>query len=199
VLSPSKWEIAKFFMSGAQFNLFFGYLCQDEPLGMPGALDTAYSWIKDCTVCMGMPDTIVEPADCFEQLLRFHREKEADLSLGIFPTPNPETLAPVHIDPTSARVIEIFDKPLRPPHFNTWGIAIWGPSFTELLHCYVQQRTELRAGQELILSSVFTEALVHGLKVYGKWFPQGKFYDIGTPEGLKSARMAIEYANSTVP
>ncbi len=197
VLSPQKWEIFKFFKSGAYWGIHFGYLCQDEPVGMPGALDSAYPWLQNQVVVMGMPDTIVEPADCFLQLLRFHTEKKAHLTLGIFPTQNPQALAPVHVDPTTNRVKEIFDKPAMPLYFNTWGIAAWAPAFTELLHDYVDRSTKQRQQHELLLSDIFSEAIVQGMDVYGYIFPHGKFYDIGTPEGLIQSRLALEYQLSS--
>jgi glucose-1-phosphate thymidylyltransferase len=192
VLSPSKWEIAKFFASGAAFGVNCSYLCQETPNGMPGALDVAYSWVKDQLVCMGMPDTIVMPADCFTHLLEAHTRKRADVTLGIFPTDMPQLLAPVHIDPRSGRVLEIFDKPHNPSYFNTWGIAIWTPSFTELLHAYVQDSSK-EIKQEMVLSDVFSEAVKQNLSVYGEVFSSGQFFDIGTPEGLQRTRLLLEY------
>ncbi len=193
VLSPHKWEIFKFFKSGATWGIQFSYLCQDNPTGMPGALDSAYSWVQDKIVVLGMPDTIIEPDDCFARLLRFHLEKKADVSLGVFPTQHPQSLAPVHIDPISNRVQEIFDKPVEPKYFNTWGIAAWTPAFTELLHEYVSRLTRQGQKQELLLSDAFSEALLQGLDVYACTFPDGKFYDVGTPEGLIQTRLALEY------
>jgi len=159
---------------------------------MPGAIDLAVEWARDRIILMGMPDTILEPADCFVQLLEFHRQKNADLSLGVFPTQNPRSLAPVHLEPSSGRVLEVFDKPAEPICFNTWGIAVWGPIFMELLHAYVHQ-PNVGENRELLLSEIFSEALHQGLRVYGKFFPNGKYYDVGTPEGLLKTRLALEY------
>lgn len=192
-LSPWKWEIAKFFMSGKQFGVNCCYLCQEKLNGMPGALDAAYPWIRDQTVCMGMPDTIVTPLDCFSRLIETHTRKQADLTLGIFPTDTPQFLAPVHVDATTGQVLEIFDKPHTTSYFNTWAIAIWSPVFTELLHNYVHCFSQDTA-RELLLSDVFSEALKQKLKVYSEVFSDGQFFDIGTPDGLRYTRSALEYA-----
>ncbi len=192
IISPYKYEITKFFMSGAHFDMHCAYLCQDKPTGMPAALDVAYPWVQDKLVCMGMPDTIVAPADCFAQLLETHTQKSADLTLGIFPTNTPQSLAPVHVDPLSGRVLEIFDKPRVTTYFNTWGIAIWTPVFTELLHDYLS-RFAKDSPHESLLSDVFLEAVKQNLKVYGKVFADGEFFDIGTPEGLRRTRFFFEY------
>jgi glucose-1-phosphate thymidylyltransferase len=193
ILSPYKWEIARFFMSGANFGVNCSYLCQDKQNGMPGALDVAYPWIRDKIVCMGMPDTIVTPTDCFVQLMEVHRETAADLTLGIFPTDTPLSFAPVHTDVASGRVIEIFDKPRTIHYFNTWGIAIWTPVFTELLHEYVNRYTK-DSTQELLLSDVFSAAVRQKLRVYSKTFADGQYFDIGTPEGLRQTRYILEYS-----
>jgi glucose-1-phosphate thymidylyltransferase len=193
VLSTHKWEIAKFFMSGANFGVNCSYLCQDKQNGMVGALDVAYPWVRDKVVCMGMPDTVVSPTDCFAQLMQVHTKKSADLTLGIFPTDTPQSLAPVHVDIVSGRVIEIFDKPRTTSYFNTWGIAIWTPVFTELLHEYVKQCSK-DTTRELLLSDVFSAAVKQGLKVYSEVFSNGRFFDIGTPEGLRQTRFILEYS-----
>lgn len=196
VVSVYKWEILKYFMSGAHLGIDLGYLCQDEPRGMPGALDVAYRWVADQTVMMGMPDTILEPSDCFARLLTFHNRKSSDLSLGVFPVPNPHTLAPVHIDTKTERVTQIFDKPAQTNLFNTWGIAIWSARFSDLLHLYVQAHQTDENTPELLLSDVFLEAIRQGLNVYGHLFPDGKYYDVGTPEGLMHTRFALEHAQA---
>lgn len=191
VLSPLKWEIAKFFSNGAAFGVHCGYLFQDTPTGMPGALDSAYPWVYDKLVCMGMPDTIVTPGHCFTQVLDIHSALSADLTLGIFPTDTPQFLAPVHLDPATGRVLEIFDKPATTSYYNTWGIAVWSPVFTTFLHTFVQ--SALNGEKELLLSDVFSEAIHQDLNVYGHFFSDGKFFDIGTPEGLRYTRSVLEY------
>nr|BBH91616.1 nucleotidyltransferase [Thermosporothrix sp. COM3] len=196
VISPQKWEIARFFTNGSRFGMNCCYLFQDEPEGMPGALDSAYPWVRDSVVCMGMPDTIMQPTHCFAQLLEEHRKKAADLTLGIFPTETPQSLAPVHLEPGTGRVLEIFDKPQTTTYYNTWGVAVWEPSFTELLHHYVSHASRVH-GQELLLSNVFLEAIKQNLRVYGTQFEDGTLFDIGTFEGLRYARAILENVEQT--
>jgi glucose-1-phosphate thymidylyltransferase len=180
-------------MSGATFGVNCSYLCQEKQNGMPGALDVAYPWVQDKIVCMGMPDTIVIPNDCFAQLLEVHTKAAADLTLGIFPTDTPQSLAPVHTDMASGRVLEVFDKPCTTHYLNTWGIAIWTPVFTELLHEHVN-RCAKDSTQELLLSDVFSAAIKQKLRVYSMLFANGQYFDIGTPEGLRLTRYILEYA-----
>jgi glucose-1-phosphate thymidylyltransferase len=95
VLSPAKAEVFRYLGSGRHLDLDLSYLCQEAPLGMPHALDLGYPYLAGETVCMGMPDTILEPQDCFARLFAFHEATRADLSLGVFPTDQARSLAPV--------------------------------------------------------------------------------------------------------
>ena len=185
VLSPAKAEVFRYLGSGQQLGLALAYLCQEEPLGIPHALDLAAPYVADATVCMGMPDTIFTPRDSFAQLLQFHRDHRSELSLGVFPTTEPQSLAPVIIEPGTRRVLAIVDKPASPPAANTWGIAVWSPAFTELLGGFVRAALDSRSG-ELLLSDAFIAAVEAGLRVHALNFEAGRFYDIGTPVGVSA-------------
>lgn len=191
-LSPAKWDIFRYLGDGRQLDMELAYLCQDEPRGMPHAIDLARPFLAGHTVCMGMPDTIVTPDDCFDRLLDFHEEHRADVSLGVFPTDEPQALAPVLIDPTSHHVLAVIDKPRVPPVANTWGIACWSPAFTELLHDFVHHGTRATPGRESLLSDAFAGAVAAGLRVYGLAFESAEYYDIGTASGVLRARGLLE-------
>lgn len=191
VLSPAKWDVFRYLGSGEHLGMDLAYLCQESARGMPAALDLAAPFLGDRTVGMGMPDTIVAPDDCFSRLFDFHDATGADLSLGVFPTAKPETLAPVVIEPGSHRVLAVVDKPPVPPVANTWGIAAWSPVFSELLHGFVAEAGP-EPGRELLLSDVFVAAVAAGLRVRALTFESGEFHDIGTPAGVVRARAQME-------
>lgn len=194
-LSPAKWDIFRYLGNGSQLDMELAYLCQDEPRGMPHAIDLARPFVAGRTVCMGMPDTIVSPDDCFDRLLDFHEEYRADVTLGVFPTQEAQTLAPVVIDPASHRVLAVVDKPKVPPVANTWGIACWEPAFTELLHDFVQRGRRAAPGRELLLSDAFAAAIAAGLRVHGLAFDPGEYHDIGTVAGVLRARELFDAAH----
>jgi glucose-1-phosphate thymidylyltransferase len=189
VLSPVKGEVFHYLGSGEQLGLQLGYLCQESPYGMPHALDLAHPFLTDQTVCLGMPDTVLAPEDCFAQLFDFHDAAGADLTLGVFPTAEPRSLAPVVIEPGTHRVLAIVDKPEFPPAANTWGIAAWSPAFTGLLH----------DDRELLLTDVFVAALTAGLRVRALTFDGGEFHDIGTTAGLVRTRKRLESDAAVAP
>lgn len=203
VLSPMKWDLFRYLGSGEQLGLDLAYLCQETPLGMPHAIDLATPFLAGQTVGMGMPDTIVAPQDCFAQLFDFHEGTRADLSLGLFPTAEPQALAPVVTEPGSHRVLAIMDKPLDPPVANTWGIAVWSPVFTDLLHDYVGAVLAMVegggcSGRELLLSEVFADAVTAGLRVHALSFDGGEFHDIGKPANLRRARAWLDDAGDVL-
>ncbi len=191
ILSPAKWDVFRYLGPGEHLRMHLAYLCQEAALGMPHALDLATPFLADRTVCMGMPDTVVAPDDCFARLFDFHDVTRADLSLGVFPATEPRALAPVVIEPGSHRVLAVVDKPEDPPIANTWGIAVWSPVFTELLHGFVT--TALREpGRELLLSDVFVAAVTAGLRVHALAFESGEYHDIGNPASVVRARARLE-------
>lgn len=192
VLSPVKWEVFRYLGSGGQRDMRVGYLCQEEPKGMPHALDLAYPFVGDRTVCMGMPDTLLQPADCFARLLAFHEKQDADLSLGLFPVADPRAFAPVVLDPDTGRVLDIVDKPEVPPVSTVWGIAAWSPAFGELLHEFVRTPEAGAAGEGLLSEAFLLAARSDRLRVFGLAFDTGQYHDIGTPAGLVQVRRRFE-------
>jgi glucose-1-phosphate thymidylyltransferase len=197
VTSPTKFELPRYLASGSHLDMNLAYLCQEDPLGMPHALDLASPFATGRTVLMGMPDTIVSPHDCFTHLLAFHKAHRGDLTLGVFPTDDPRALAPVVIEHGSHRVLAIVDKPDVPPVANTWGMAVWEPSFTDLLHDFVRAASPPRK-QELLLTDAFVSAIAAGLRVHALTFTSGRFHDIGTPAGLMRTRELWEHQSNAV-
>jgi glucose-1-phosphate thymidylyltransferase len=195
VLSPAKQDVFRYLGSGRHLGLELGYLCQETALGMPQAIDLATPFLAGRTVCLGMPDTIVSPGDCYAQLLDFHDACRADVSLGVFPTTEPQSLAPVVIEPGSHRVLAILDKPKIPPVANTWGIAAWSPRFTGLLHDFVAAALH-EDGSEMLLSDAFGAAMTAGLRVRALAFESGEYHDIGTPAGVVRTRERLESARN---
>ncbi len=198
VISPAKCELLRYLGDGHHLDLSLGYLCQEEPKGMPHALDLASPFVGDRDVCMGMPDTIVRPADCFARLREFHARHRADATLGVFPVADARRLAPVVLEPGTGRVVTVVDKPAVPPVENTWGIVVWSAAFTDLLHAMVaaDNRAPGDASADLVLTDVFLAAQREGLRVYGLEFPDGEFHDIGTPDGVMRARRVLEEQRS---
>src|SRR5688500_10630308 len=86
------------YFGGRRGTVPIAYLVQDEPLGGAFAIDLARAWLPEQhTILFGFPDTIVEPADVFVELLRTHVAANADLTLGLFPTDRPHQFGMVEL------------------------------------------------------------------------------------------------------
>jgi glucose-1-phosphate thymidylyltransferase len=181
IVAPWKLEVVSYFGGGEDFGVEIAYLCQEEARGLPHALELARPWTADGHVAFAMPDTIAQPRDCLAQLWDLYRAQSADLALGLFPTDEAERLGPVLTE--GEVVLSVYDKCPRPPVQNTWGVAIWGPAFTELLHCGVQQNGA--PGPEPVLGSFFDLAVRLGMRVRAMFFAEGAYADLGTPHGIQ--------------
>lgn len=184
IIGVDKWDIMKYYGDGSRFNANFGYLYQEQLTGMPGAIDLARSWVGGDTILFGMPDTIIEPSDCFARLLNYHQAQGVDLTLAVFPTSNPSKFGMVDIGPDGT-VRNTIDKPKETDLTMMWGAACWSPAFTDLLGNFLADNPY--AGTEIVLGDVFNHAIKVGLKVHGYAFENGMYIDIGTANELDSA------------
>ena len=181
VLGKGKWDIMHYYGDGSEFGGYIAYLLIDKLWGMPYTLDQARPWLDRDTVLFGMPDTIFTPSDALAQMVARQAEVKADVTLGIFPTDQPQRLCPVVMD-EQGRVLSMTDKPVHTDVMNTWGCACWSPSFTEFMQGFLS--TIAPPSQEVVLASVFRAAIEEGLAVHGVFFEEGEYIDVGTPDDL---------------
>lgn len=168
-------------------NTAIAFVYQDNlqaEYGLPYAIAGAAPFLRGNVVFMKFPDTLVYPRDCFLKLYRFHQSKGADLTLGVFPTKNPNRLGPVVID-DEGKVIKIEDKPENPSAMNTWNVLIWEDNFLNLLLEHVDEYRTKQEKKELVLYDIFLRALERNLKVYAYEFEDGSCYDISCIEDAK--------------
>jgi len=173
VIASWKLEIARVFGDGDACGISLTYVMRD-------AVDAAYPWVRDHDVALALPDTVLSPADAFHQLWRERLSSRADLVLGLFPTSTPEQLGPVRVD-LHGTVIEVLDKPKTTDLRHIWGLAVWSPRFTALLHEEVSRAPE---DAKPVLGAVFQRAVELGFNVRALCFEAGSYLDVGTPEGL---------------
>jgi glucose-1-phosphate thymidylyltransferase len=178
VVAPWKLEILRY-LGGDDLGISMSYVCQEHPRGLAAAIDLAYPWTADDDVVMAMPDTVIRPGGFLATTVREHYRRRADLTLAVFPTDEADRLGPVLHDGGAVTLVE--DKPQRPPARNTWGAAVWGPMFAELLHAAVAASAP---DEEICLGHCFQAAVEKGLSVRAVEFPAGSFCDVGTPQGL---------------
>jgi glucose-1-phosphate thymidylyltransferase len=188
IVGEQKYDLLRYYGCGERFGTQIGYLFQERPESMLHAIDLAYSWARGGRVVFGMPDTIIYPPDAFCRLLAQHRERAADLSLGLFATERPEKFGMVEVD-ADGRVISHVDKPRQTSLTLMWGCAVWESSFTQLLH---EVRLQGKAqGSEMVFGDAIDAALARGMRVAGCHFADGFYVDIGTYDELIEADAKI--------
>ncbi len=192
VISPEKLELVRVLGDGDAVGLSLTYVVQREPRGLPDVVRCASPWLAGEEVVFAMPDTVFLPDDALAQVHAARVAWAADLVLGVFPANEPERLGPVELG-DDGEVLAVHDKPGPTPHRNTWGVASWGPRFTELCCTWEATRatSHADASREGVLGHVFEAARTGGLAVRAVTFPGGRFLDVGTPRGLRAALGAL--------
>jgi glucose-1-phosphate thymidylyltransferase len=182
VVSDNQPEILRYLQDGESYGLRLSYVVQPQPLGLAQAVDEIFPWVEQsqCITCLTLPDTIFEPITAVGELLQEIENGDADVVLGVFPTNAPEQLAPVEVD--GAGVVKaVLEKPGTTQLRNTWGVAVWRPTFSKFLH---EQLKLAPVDEELALSAVFDRACRANLLVRALDFSGGKFQDFGTWAGI---------------
>lgn len=190
VVNTEKGELVKGINKNFVYNrkIDVAYIYQEmngTEYGVPYAIARAATFLRGKTVFMRFPDTIVIPQDCFQTLYSFHKSKNSQLTLGVFPTKHPERLGPVVID-EEGRVVCIEDKPSKPSARNTWNCIIWEDSFLDRVVSYVENERAVENKKELIISDVFKMFIEGGNRVYAYEFKDGHCYDISCVQDFKS-------------
>lgn len=194
VLRSGKWDIPAYLGNGTMLNMHLGYLIMGLPFGVPYTLDQAYPFIQDAIVAFGFPDILFQPSDAFVRLLARQTTSEADVVLGLFPTNQPYKAGMVDFD-SQGRVRLVIEKPLQTTLRYMWGVAVWRPTFTHFMHCYLATEVnraqstpaQLSPPRELPIGDVIQAAINSCLRVEAEVFTDGTYLDIGTPEDLVRA------------
>jgi glucose-1-phosphate thymidylyltransferase len=186
VVSREKGELLRVLGEGAEVGMRLGYVVQATPRGLPDVVRSARPWIGRSDTVFAMPDTVFLPFDAVAQVHARRVETGADLVLGVFPVDEPERLGPVEIGLDGA-VLRVHDKPGPTPHRNTWGVASWTSRFADFCCDWEDARRRREPDREGVLGHAFEAARQSGLAVGAVSFADGRFLDIGTPGGLRSA------------
>ena len=196
IISNWKFEIARMFEDGVNVGLSLSYIVHNTPRGLADAVNSVSNWTESKSVCMVLPDVIIQPQDSLHRVCAELVATKADVVLGVFPTTIPEQLGPVSFSPDGT-VNRVLDKPKQTDIMNTWGVVAWSPGFTGYL------KNLLANGQtaEISLGDAFQRALEDGLTIRAIDFPKGSFIDLGTPEAISAMienRATILEDNSVV-
>lgn len=180
-VNDRKLEIIRQLGDGAAYGCPIVYVQQPKPLGLADAVVRSVAPFPDCHALLALPDTVFLPGDVPQRLRECVTGGGTDLALAVFPTHMPEMLAPVVHH--NGRVEAVLDKPAEAPTANTWGLAAWSPRFSAALPGLI---TDGRDDCPSV-SLAFARALDRGFAVWAAEFPEGSYFDLGTPDGLAQA------------
>jgi glucose-1-phosphate thymidylyltransferase len=187
VLRPGKWDIPAYFGDGATLDMHLGYLILGLPFGVPFTLDQAYPFVQASNVAFGFPDILFDAADPFRLLLEWLEASGSDVTLGLCPATNPTSLEDrVELNEQG----EVSRIHLNPPESHleySWAVAVWTPSFTDVLHKYTHKRTIVGLHSEVSAGHAIQAAIECGLRVNSVVVSSRPYVDIGTPGGLQKA------------
>lgn len=197
VLSSEKSFVAEYF---AREDLFrgrvnFNYLAESiHDLGMPYTIDSIWDQARafEC-VLMAMPDTVIDPTNSFEVVLKLLSDKQADLALGLFRTDRRNRGGFVEFDQMTRRVTGHVDK--TSPDFpdsadNSWAVAAWNTRFTEFMHAELASgrllpRRNARVEHEVLFGDVIDLAMAdRSVIVVADYVDEtsGFYWDITEPD-----------------
>jgi len=187
VLREGKWDIPAYLGDGSKAGLQLAYLMMGLPYGTPYSVDQAFPFVRQARVALGFPDMIFGPEDIFTKLLEHQQSSAADVVLGLFPADRPEKVDMVELV-DDGNVRQIIIKPRHTDLHDTWGVAVWAPTFTEFMHEFLALHQKSAAGKnELFVGDVVQAAIEHGLRVDGVRVSDQPFLDIGTGDDLGRA------------
>lgn len=198
LLNAPKSFIAEYYARQELFTgrINFNYITAEiEEFGMPYALDNIFEQTKDYDyVLMGLPDTVIEPANSFRAVFKLLRHLEADVALGIYRTDNRNRGGYIIFDRETKEVKRHIDKtsPAFPQDAdNSWAIVCWNLKFTEYLHTLLNNKRNHRSRnpaishRELLFGDVIDEAIMDSsVRVVADFVDEknGFYWDITEPE-----------------
>lgn len=188
VIHSGKWDIPTYLGHGDRTGVRLAYTLAAVPYGPPFSLDAAYPFVADAVIAFGFPDILFDPEDAFARLLERRAAVQTDVVLGLFPPGDLRTTDTIQLDDAGGvRRLEL--KPSVSGLPWTWMIAVWTPRFSRFMHDYLAgiQSAVAAERREVQMGEVMMAAHAAGLTFHGVTFPNGRYLDIGEPEGLARA------------
>lgn len=181
-INPSKVDLLKYLGNGKQFGLDFSFCVHPEPKSLPASLNEAQHLIRNKTVVMAMPDTLIKPSTFLLELLQSHKEAGKMVTLGCFRTDTPQKFGMVSLK-DSGSVSFVMDKPSQTHLQWMWGCIAWNQGFTEELDQFVQEVSASSSAKEPILTDAMAN-LFRADSVGAHLFIDGQYRDLGTYDEL---------------
>ena len=170
--------IKKYFASGEKFGVKITYVECRNRIGTGNALVKANKYLSDESFLMLYGDTLAKVD--LKDLLAFHKEKNSAVTLALTSVQNPEGYGVVKL--RGSKILGFLEKPVRKPNLSrviSAGIYVINPKVLKL----IPKNKKYSKLERDILPN-----LAKGGSLYGYHF-DGEWYDIGTPETFKRAKL----------
>ena len=173
--------VRNYFGDGEEWGMTLEYATEEVPLGTAGSVKNAQKLIggEPFLVISGDALTDIDLTD----LVRFHKEKKALVTVCLTRVPNPLEFGITIID-DDGRVQRFLEKP-------TWGQVFSDTVNTGIYVMEPEALDRVVAGEAVDWSAdVFPQLLADGLPVYG-YVAEGYWEDVGTHESYLSAQADV--------
>lgn len=173
--------VRNYFGDGDELGMSLHYATEDTPLGTAGSVKNAADKLRDDRFLVISGDALTD-IDLTE-MIRFHRENDAMVTIGLKRVPNPLEFGIVIAD-DHGRVERFLEKP-------TWGQVFSDTVNTGIYVMEPEVLDEIAVGGSADWSGdVFPELLRRGAPLYG-YVADGYWEDVGTHESYLKAQADV--------
>lgn len=166
---------------GSDYNVRISYAVEASPLGTAGAYRNAAALINETTVVFN--GDVLTDID-MNEVIRFHRERQAVATIVLTPVPNPTAYGLVETDKTDGRVRRFLEKP-KPEEVTcdtiNAGIYILEPRVLE----YVPE------GEPFMFEYGVFPQLLDRAEPFFAYTWRGYWRDIGTSSSYLAANLDV--------
>lgn len=170
--------VRNYFGDGDELGMSLHYATEDLPLGTAGSVKNAAGKLRDdrFLVISGDALTDIDLSD----MIRFHRENSALVTIGLKRVPNPLEFGIIIVD-ENGRIQRFLEKP-------TWGQVFSDTVNTGIYVMEPEVLDEVADGEVVDWSAdVFPKLLERGAPLYG-YVADGYWEDVGTHESYLKAQ-----------
>lgn len=181
VCSPHKHGLCDYLGSGRRFGVNLVYVMQDERRGLGDAV-LAAEHVIDESFAVVLGDNFFHPKSFLAELIRYHLEMGADVSLGVSEVE--DVTRHGIIKPRGDRIIDIVEKPTPERAFSNLGATgmyVFSPEIFDAI-----RETEPGYRGEIQLTDAVKVMVDRGRSVFYRKI-DGIHIDVGTPADLMRA------------
>jgi mannose-1-phosphate guanylyltransferase/phosphomannomutase len=170
--------VRNYFGDGEEIGMALSYATEEMPLGTAGSVKNAQDALRDERFLVISGDALTD-IDLTE-LVRFHKENGALVTIALKRVPNPLEFGIIIID-DDGRVQRFLEKP-------TWGQVFSDTANTGIYVMEPEVLDHVAAGEPVDWSGdVFPKLLAEGAPLYG-YIADGYWEDVGTHESYLKAQ-----------